>query len=96
MRTQLTKSVATLEVEDTELIRAGDPRFGIISIDPERLSGEPCFAGTRVPVKTLWSHLEAGDPLDVFLEDFEGVTREQAIATLELAKANLLQETTTR
>jgi len=81
----------TIEAEDTELIRQGDPRYGVISIDPERLSGKPCFAGTRVPVDTLWSHLEAGDSLDVFLEDFEGVTREQAIAALELAKMNLLQ-----
>jgi uncharacterized protein (DUF433 family) len=91
MRPQ-TQPVAVLEAESTELIREGDPRFGIISIDPERLSGEPCFAGTRVPVKTLWSHLEAGGTLDIFLEDFEGVTREQAIAALKLAKTNFQEE----
>lgn len=81
---------------DTELIPKDDPRSGIISIDPERLSGEPCFAGTRVPVKTLWDHLEAGDSLEVFLEDFEGVTREQAITALELAKNSLLKGIPTR
>jgi len=75
---------------DTELIQAGDPRYGIISVDAERLSGEPCFAGTRVPIQTLWDHLEAGDSLDIFLEDFEGVTKEQAIAALELAKSSLM------
>jgi uncharacterized protein (DUF433 family) len=78
------------------MIPKDDPRSGIISIDPERLSGEPCFAGTRVPVKTLWDHLEAGDSLEVFLEDFEGVTREQAIAALELAKNSLLKGIPTR
>ena len=76
----------------TEQILPPDPRFGIISIDLERLSGEPCFAGTRVPIKTLFVHLEAGDPLEIFLEDFEGVTREQAVAVLELARKNLLPE----
>lgn len=76
----------------TEKILPPDPRFGIVSIDPKRLSGEPCFSGTRVPVKTLFVHLEAGDPLEVFLEDFEGVSREQAIAVLELSRKNLLPE----
>jgi uncharacterized protein (DUF433 family) len=76
----------------TEKILPPDPRFGIVSIDPKRLSGEPCFAGTRVPVRTLFVHLEAGDPLEVFLEDFEGVSREQAVAVLELSRKNLLPE----
>ena len=85
------ESVSLSQTEsDTELIQTGDPRYGIISVDAERLSGEPCFAGTRVPIQTLWDHLEAGDSLDIFLEDFEGVTKEQAIAALELAKSSLM------
>ena len=44
------------------------------------------FRGTRVPVQTLIDHLEAGDSLDVFLEDFPSVTREPAIQFLEVAK----------
>lgn len=57
----------------------------IINIDPEILSGQPVFTGTRVPVETLFDHLEAGVSLDEFLEDFPGVSKEQAIALLEMA-----------
>lgn len=49
------------EQVDTELMPESDPRSSVISIDPERMSGTPCFRGTRVPVQTLWDHLEAGD-----------------------------------
>ena len=67
-----------------------DPRLDVISIDPQRLSGTPCFAGTRVPIQSLFDHLEAGDSLQIFLEDFDGVSLEQAVAVLELAHQNLL------
>lgn len=81
---------------DTELVPKSDARAKVISIDPERMSGEPCFVGTRVPIRTLWDHLEAGDSLDTFLEDFEGVSKAQAIAVLELAKAKLFEGLTTQ
>lgn len=58
----------------------------IVHSDPEILGGIPVFVGTRVPVKTLYDYLEAGDSLDEFLHDFPSVTREQAIAALELAR----------
>ena len=58
--------------------------------DPEILSGEPVFRGTRVPFQTLLDYLEGGDTLDEFLEQYPGVTREQAIAALEEAKALVL------
>ncbi len=58
----------------------------VVSIDPEIMSGTPCFRGTRVPVQTLLDYLEAGDPLDEFLDGFPTVTRAQAIAFLEEAK----------
>ena len=61
----------------------------LITVDPEIHSGTPVFAGTRVPVKTLFDHLEAGDSLEVFLDDFPSVSREQAIAVLEEARAAL-------
>lgn len=57
----------------------------LITVDPEVHSGTPVFAGTRVPVKTLFDHLEAGDPLEVFLHDFPSVSRELAEAVLEQA-----------
>lgn len=57
----------------------------LITIDPEILSGQPVFTGTRVPVESLFDHLEAGVPLDEFLNDFPTVTKAQAVAMLELA-----------
>ena len=58
--------------------------------DPEILGGTPVFLGTRVPVRILFEHLEAGDSLDVFLEDFPSVSRELAIQVLEDARAALV------
>jgi uncharacterized protein (DUF433 family) len=62
----------------------------LITTSPDRLSGTPIFGGTRVPVQTLVDYLEAGDSLDEFLADFPSVSREHAIAVLELAKSALL------
>jgi uncharacterized protein (DUF433 family) len=58
--------------------------------DPEILGGTPVFIGTRVPVRILFEHLEAGDSLEVFLEDFPSVSRELAIQVLEDAKMALV------
>ena len=57
----------------------------VINIDSEILSGTPVFSGTRVPIETLFDHLESGVSLDDFLSDFPTVTREQAVRVLELA-----------
>ena len=62
----------------------------VIVQDPEILSGQPVFRGTRVPFQALFDYLEGGDTLDEFLEQYPGVTREQAIAALEEAKALIL------
>lgn len=53
--------------------------------DPEILGGTPVFRGTRVPVQALFDYIEAGDPLERFLDHFPSVTRDQAIAALEQA-----------
>ena len=58
-----------------------------VTVDPEIMGGTPVFAGTRVPVRILFEHLEAGDSLDVFLEDFPSVSRSLAIAVLEEARS---------
>jgi uncharacterized protein (DUF433 family) len=63
----------------------------LVWVDPERMSGTPCFYGTRVPVKNLFDYLEGGQSLETFLDDFEGVTREQADAVLRMAMENLLE-----
>lgn len=64
----------------------------IITHDPGILGGTPVFAGTRVPVDTLTAHLRAGDSLEIFLQDFPSVSREQAQTFLDLAGDALIQE----
>ena len=67
------------------------PLNEIIWVDSERMSGIPCFAGTRVPVQALLDHLEGGSTLDDFLKGFPSVRHEQAVAFLELAKDQLVR-----
>jgi uncharacterized protein (DUF433 family) len=62
----------------------------VIVQDPDILSGQPVFRGTRVPFQALLDYLEGGDTLDEFLAQYPGVSREQAIAALEEAKALVL------
>lgn len=59
----------------------------VVLRDPEVMHGEPVFRGTRVPVRTLFDYIEAGDPLERFLDHFPSVRREQAVAVLEEAAA---------
>jgi uncharacterized protein (DUF433 family) len=63
----------------------------VIRSDPEILGGTMVFVGTRVPVQSLFDHLEAGDSIDEFLEGFPGVKREQVIAVLEASRQQILQ-----
>lgn len=60
----------TAEDLQGDLIQAGHPFFGIIWINRERMSGAPCFAGTRVPIKHLFDYLEGGEPLAEFWKIF--------------------------
>ena len=63
--------------------------MGAIDRNPAILGGTPVFAGTRVPVRILIEHLEAGDRLDEFLNDYPSVSRGQVVAVLEKAKVIL-------
>lgn len=63
------------------------PETRVVHSDPDILGGTPVFVGTRVPLKSLFDYLEAGDSLDEFLDSFPSVTREQAVAALELARS---------
>ena len=67
-----------------------------IHSDPAIMGGTPVFVGTRVPARTLLDYLEGGDTLDAFLEDFPSVTREQAVAALELGKSLLFERVASR
>lgn len=58
----------------------------VVHTDPEIMGGTPVFVGTRVPAQSLFDYLEAGDSLEEFLEAFPTVSREQAVAALEIAR----------
>lgn len=62
------------------------PDYLPIWIDEDRLGGTPCFVNTRVPVEALFANLEDGMNLEEFLDAFDGVIREHAIAVLEYAR----------
>ena len=62
----------------------------VVVSDPEIMSGEPCFAGTRVPVRALLDYIEGGETLDAFLEQYPTVSRKQAVAFLERASERLV------
>ena len=64
-----------------------DSSPAVVHSNPAILGGTPVFVGTRVPVDVLFEYLEAGDPLDVFLDQHPTVSREQAIAAIELARS---------
>lgn len=69
---------------------AGMKKNAVVVVDPEIMSGEPCFAGTRVPVRALLDYIEGGDTLGEFLEQYPTVSRKQALAFLEQASQRLL------
>ena len=64
----------------------------LITIDNEILGGQPVFNGTRVPVESLFDHLEAGISLTDFLEDFPSVSKNQAVSVLEIANKLLTSQ----
>lgn len=60
--------------------------------NPDIQGGDPIFAGTRVPVRRLFEHLETGGSLDDFLDGFPTVEREQAVQVLVLVRERLLEQ----
>ena len=68
--------------------KVGTPE--IIVQDPDILGGTPVFVGTRVPFQALLDYPEGGETLDEFLDDFPTVSKDAAVAALELAKSLLV------
>ena len=68
-----------------------DAQNPLIWINPERVSGAPCFYKTRLPIESLFVNLEGGVSLDEYVDAFPPVTREQAVAVLEYARKSLLE-----
>lgn len=58
----------------------------VISISPNVMGGTPVFKGTRVPVQSLFDHLELGISVDDFLDDFPTVSKDQVVTTLKIAE----------
>ncbi len=83
-------SGVTQEDLEGDLVLPGNPLFGVVWINPARMSGTPCFFGTRVPVKHLFDYLRAGRTIDYFLDGFPGVTSEQVRTVLDLADKRLV------
>lgn len=73
--------------KDTLLPNAENP---LIWINPERMSGAPCFYKTRLPIDSLFDNLEDGVSLDEWLDAFPDIARAQAQAVLEYAKHSML------
>lgn len=68
----------------------------LVTVDPEIMSGEPVFTGTRVPVRNLIDYLSTGHTLNDFLKGFPGVKRSQAIGFLQESSSALLEQTSAR
>ncbi len=64
----------------------------LVSRDPEIMSGALCFTGTRVPVQNLFDYLAGGSSLEDFLKDFPTISREKAVAVLEIARERLFAD----
>ena len=65
---------------------------GVVSVNPNVLGGTPVFAGTRVPVESLFDYIKRGRTIDYFLEQFPTVKREQVEQLLDEAKARALPD----
>ena len=84
-------SAANLEDEEAAAMNTIELK-GIVHSDPDILGGTPVFVGTRVPVESLFDHLKAGDSIEVFLDGFPSVRREQVLAVLELMEQEILAQ----
>jgi uncharacterized protein (DUF433 family) len=60
-------------------------------VSPERLSGTPCFRGTRVPVQSLIDFIEGGETIDQFLALYPHIKREHVFAVLDIANSQVLE-----
>lgn len=67
-------------------------KYGAVNIDLEILGGTPVFAGTRVPIQTLFDYIEGGDKIADFLDDYPSVNGAEVIAVLEMAKKTMTTE----
>jgi uncharacterized protein (DUF433 family) len=89
MATTLKPRLGSKDAQSTD--EYADARSEVIWADPRRVSGTPCFRGTRVPVQTLFDYILDGETLDGFLAGFPGVSRDQAEQVLNLAGQSVVE-----
>jgi uncharacterized protein (DUF433 family) len=70
------------------VMNAGAILVDVFSQDPEVMSGALVFRGTRIPAQTFFDHLDQGGTIDQFLDWYDGITREQLTAALEIRSAH--------
>lgn len=75
-----------------EALSPQSPWFRFVSVDTEKLGGEPVFRGTRVPVRALFDYLRDGFDVATFIDHFRGVTLEQVQGVLELSAGGVAHE----
>ncbi len=75
-----------------ELLPPTSRWYPFVSVDTEKLDGEPVFRGTRVPVRVLFEFLTNGDGIEAFLDEFEGVPKDAAIAILSFVGGDLSRD----
>jgi uncharacterized protein (DUF433 family) len=63
----------------------------VIWVNPQRMSGAPCFRGTRVPVQSLIDFLEGGETIDQFVQLYPAITRQQVLTVLDFANDQILE-----
>jgi uncharacterized protein (DUF433 family) len=63
----------------------------VVWMSPQRMSGTPCFRGTRVPVQSLIDLLEGGETIDQFLQLYPSISRQQVLTVLDLANRQILE-----
>ena len=73
-----------------ERLSPQSPYYPFVSVDPERMGGEPVFRDTRVPVKTLFEYLENDYSVEEFVECFPSVSRDLVNKVLERSEQALL------
>jgi uncharacterized protein (DUF433 family) len=66
---------------------------GVVHSDAEIMGGTPVFVGTRVPVESLFDHLKAGDSIDIFLDGFPSLRRDQVVTEMEVDEQEILAHT---
>ena len=65
------------------------PWYPFVWVDAKRMGGEPCFRGTRLPVRLLFEYLRNGRTIEEFIDAFGGVPRDKVLGVLEVSASEI-------